>query len=176
MVITTPGEKFFAKVCRALEADWDTDARFHDIHARLNNQDELDRVMAERTSQFDREELVRRLIAADVLTAPINEVEDVIKDPQILHNRMITTVQHPELGKLDVTGIPIRFHGTPCEVRKHPPMQGEHTRELLAELGYAAAEVDALLGAGIVADTAELRRLKAERRAKRVAGSKSGTA
>ncbi len=176
VVITTPGEKFFAKVCRALEADWDTDARFHDIHARLENQDELDRVMAERTRQFDRDALVEKLIAADVLTAPINEVEDVIKDPQILHNRMIVPVQHPQLGRIDVTGIPIRFHGTPCEVRKHPPMQGEHTRELLAELGYAAGEIDSLLGAGIVADTAELRRLQAERRAKRAAGSKSGAA
>src|SRR5574337_1079020 len=53
VVITTPGERFFVKVCRALESDWDTDPRFHDIHARLANQDELDRVMAERTSQYD---------------------------------------------------------------------------------------------------------------------------
>ena len=133
-------------------------------------------MLAERTSQFDRDELVERLVAADVLTAPINDVDDVIQDPQILHNQMIVPVQHPELGRIDVTGIPIRFHGTPCEVTKHPPMQGEHTRELLAELGYAAGEVDALVGAGIVADTAELRRLRAERRAKRAAGSKSGQA
>jgi crotonobetainyl-CoA:carnitine CoA-transferase CaiB-like acyl-CoA transferase len=81
VVITTPGEKFFVKVCRALDTDWDTDPRFHDIEARLANQDELDSVMAEHTRRFDREELVARLIAADVLTAPINEVEDVIKDP-----------------------------------------------------------------------------------------------
>lgn len=52
VVITTPGEKFFAKVCRGLGTDWDTDPRFHDINARLANQDELDRVMSERTSQL----------------------------------------------------------------------------------------------------------------------------
>ena len=169
VVITTPGEKFFAKVCRALDSDWDTDPRFHDINARLTNQDELDRVMSEATRRFDREELVAKLVAADVLTAPINDVEEVVKDPQILHNRMIVPVEHPELGRIDVTGIPIRFYGTPVEVRKHPPMQGEHTREVLAELGYGAAEIETLIGAGLVADHIELRRQRAERRAKRAA-------
>ncbi len=169
VVITTPGEKFFAKVCRALDSDWDTDPRFHDINARLTNQDELDRVMSEATRRFDREELVEKLVAADVLTAPINDIEEVVQDPQILHNRMIVPVEHPELGRIDVTGIPIRFYGTPVEVRKHPPMQGEHTREVLAELGYAAAEIETLIGAGLVADHIELRRQRAERRAKRAA-------
>ncbi|MCK0508130.1 CaiB/BaiF CoA transferase family protein [Aromatoleum anaerobium] len=169
VVITTPGEKFFAKVCRALDADWDTDPRFHDIQARLANEDELDRVMAERTRQYERDELVEKLIAADVLTAPINEVEDVIEDPQIRHNKMIVPVDHPELGRLDVTGIPIRFHGTPCSVRKHPPMQGEHTREVLGELGYANGDIDALIDDGLVADVPEMTRRRAERKAKKTA-------
>lgn len=176
VVITTPGEKFFAKVCRALEADWDSDPRFHDIHARLAHEDALDAAIAERTRRFDRDALVERLIAADVLTAPINEVEDVIKDPQVLHNRMIVPVEHPELGRIDVTGIPLRFYGTPCEVRKHPPMQGEHTRELLAELGYAVGEIDALIGKGLAADSAELRRQRDARRAARAAAMASNGA
>lgn len=166
VVITTPGERFFVKVCRALESDWDTDPRFHDIHARLANQDELDRVMAERTSQYDRDDLVARLIAADVLTAPINEVEDVIKDPQIRHNKMIVPVTHPELGTVEVTGVPVRFYGTPCSVRKHPPMLGEHTRQVLAELGYAEHEITALIADGLVADSAEVTRLREQRRAR----------
>ncbi|MFO1292131.1 MAG: CoA transferase [Rubrivivax sp.] len=169
VVMTTPGEKFFAKVCRALDADWDRDPRFHDIQARLANEDELDRLIAERTRRFDRDALVARLVADDVLTAPINEVEDVVRDPQIRHNRMIVGVEHPELGRVEVTGIPIRFHGTPCEVRKHPPMQGEHSRELLRELGYDAGQVDALIASGLVADPLELRRLRAQRRAARAA-------
>lgn len=169
VVMTTPGEKFFGKVCRALGTDWDQDPRFHDIHARLANEDELDREIAARTRQFTREELVEKLVAADVLTAPINEVEDVVKDPQILHNRMIVPVDHPVLGTLDVTGVPIRFYGTPCEVRRHPPMQGEHTRELLAELGYGEREVDALISDGLAADTPELERQRKERATRRTA-------
>ncbi len=167
VVITTPGEKFFVNICRALGADWDSDPRFHDIDSRLANEDELDRVMSECTRQFTREDLVEKLIAADVLTAPINEVEDVVKDPQILHNKMIVPTQHPVLGRIDVTGVPIRFYGTPCSVKKHPPMQGEHTRELLTELGYARNEIDALIARGLAADNAELQRLRELRRAKK---------
>ena len=163
LVITTPGERFFAKVCRALETDWDTDTRFHDIHARLANEDELDRVMADRTRQYDRDELVEKLIAADVLTAPINEVEDVIVDPQIRYNRMIVPVEHPELGTLEVTGMPIHFYGTPCTIEKHPPMLGEHTRQVLQELGYTGEEIDALIAEGLSADTPEIRRRRAAR-------------
>ncbi len=174
VVITTPGEKFFAKVCRGLGTDWDSDPRFHDIQARLANQDELDRAMSERTSQFTREELVERLVADDVLTAPINEVEDVIHDPQIRHNKMIVSTEHPALGRIDVTGIPIRFYGTPCAVTKHPPMQGEHTRDVLAELGYAPDEVERLIAKGLVADPEEMQRLRDQRRAKQGARSAGG--
>ena len=173
VVITTPAEKFFGKLCRALEVDWDQDERFSSIDARLANEDELDRVVSERTAQFPRDELVERLIAADVLTAPINEVEDVVEDPQILHNNMITSVEHPTLGEIKVTGVPIRFYGTPCEVRRHPPLLGEHTRELLAEAGYTEAEIDQLIADGLAADHAEIERQRAERRARKAAGQTS---
>ena len=168
VVITTPGEKFFPNICRALGTDWDTDARFSDITGRMKNQDELDRVIAERTSQLNREELLERLIAQGVLTAPVNNYDEVVKDPQILHNKMIVPVEHPEIGTLKVTGIPILFHGTPASVKKHPPMQGEHTREILAELGYASQEVDALMAKGAIADRPEMLRLAAERRARKM--------
>ncbi|MBK6583804.1 MAG: CoA transferase [Gammaproteobacteria bacterium] len=163
VVITTPGEKFFVKLCRALEVDWDTDPRFHDIAARLTNQDELDRVVAERTQAYTREELLPKLIAADVLTAPINQVEDVVRDPQILHNNMIVPTSHPLLGEVRVTGVPIRFYETPGSVRLHPPLLGEHTFELLGELGYSAEEAAALVREGLVADHGEIERRRLER-------------
>lgn len=170
VIITTPSEKFFGNVCRALGAQWDQDPRFSSIAARLANHDELDRVMSERTRQFDRDELVERLIAADVLTAPINDVEDVVRDPQIRHNRMIVSVEHPALGQVEVTGVPIRFYGTPCMVERHPPMHGEHTREVLAGLGYTQAEIDASIAAGVTADRPEMLRRKAERKARQRTG------
>ena len=167
VVITTPAEKFFVNLCLALETDWHKDPRFHSIAARLHNQDELDMLLAARTACFSRVELVDRLIAADVLTAPINKVEDVVRDPQILHNQMITQVQHPTLGEVGVTGVPIRFYGTPCAVHKHPPLLGEHTRELLLEAGYTEAEITQLIASGLAADHAEIENQRAARRARK---------
>jgi hypothetical protein len=66
--------------------------------------------------------------------------------------------------------VPVHFHGTPCSVKKHPPLQGEHTRELLTELGYGKDEIDHLIGKGLAADYAELVRLREARRAKKQQG------
>ena len=151
------------------EMDWDKEERFSSIDARLENEDALDEAVSNRTSQFSREQLVERLIAADVLTAPINDVEDVVKDPQIQHNRMIVTTDHPTLGPVDVTGVPIRFYDTPGSIRRQPPLLGEHTREILEEVGYSPEDIDALAAAGLVADHEEIQRLKAERRARKKA-------
>ncbi len=143
-VITCPAEKFFANLCKALEVDWVADPRFATIDARMANQDELDRVIAARTSQLTREEVVERLIAADVLTAPIKGVAEVTRDEQIRHNEMIVNLPHPTLGSVDVTGVPIHFAATPGAVGRHPPLKGEHTIELLGELGYSQQAIDEL--------------------------------
>ncbi len=146
--VTCPSQKFFRNLCQALEVDWVTDEKFATIEARLANQDELDRQMSERCRSFTREELIDRLIAADVLAAPVNEIPEVASDPQVRHNRMIATVEHAKLGALEVTSLPIHLRGTPGSVRLAPPVHGQHTGELLRELGYSDDEISRLVESG----------------------------
>ena len=154
IVITCPSEKFFGNLCDALEVAWAAESRFATIEQRLAHQDELDAVLGARCRDLDRDVLLERLIAADVLAAPIHEIPDVVHDPQVRHNDMIVSTEHATLGTIDVTGVPIKLRGTPGSVRRSAPLQGQHTAEILAELGYAAEEIAALVRDGAVATAA----------------------
>ncbi len=149
IVITCPSDKFFRNLCRALEVDWAGDARFSTIQSRLADEGTLEALIATRCAALDRDDVLARLIAADVLTAPIHEIPDVVADPQVRHNEMIVPVEHTKLGTVNVTAPPLKMHGTPASVRLPPPLLGEHTREILGELGYACGEVDKLVGSGV---------------------------
>ena len=160
VVITCPSQRFFTKLCDALDVDWVSDPRFANVDIRAQHQDELNELLEKRCHDFSRDELMERLIAADVLTAPVNAVREVPEDPQIRHNQMIVTTEHDKLGEVTVTGVPIHMQGTPGCVRRPPPLHGQHTEEVLAEIGYAPERISELLGNGSAATHEELARRK----------------
>jgi crotonobetainyl-CoA:carnitine CoA-transferase CaiB-like acyl-CoA transferase len=154
LCITCPSEKFFLNLCKALDVGWVEDSRFRSIELRLAHEKELEHELTRRCQDFGRDELLERLFAADVLAAPINEIPDVVRDPQVLHNDMIVETEHATLGPLKVTGVPIHFSGTPGSVRRSPPVHGQQTEEILTELGYDRGEIATLLEEGAVATPA----------------------
>ncbi len=76
--------------------------------------------------------------------AKVNDYEGVANDPQVIHNNIIQTVEHPVAGKVKVIAAPIEFSGTPASIRRPPPTLGQHNDEILGELGYSAEEIKSM--------------------------------
>jgi len=99
-------------------------------------------------------DIVERLDAVSVPCGPIYEVDEILNDPQAEDQNLVMTAPHAKLGEVKQTGFPYHFHGTPLDLRQGPPLLGEHTREVLAEIGYAGAAIDAMIDGGAVAEPA----------------------
>ena len=86
-----------------------------------------------------------------VPAGPINDMAQVYADPQVIARDMVVELDHPAAGRIRNIGIPVKLSETPASVRRPPPTLGQHTAEVLAELGYAADDIAALRESGAVA-------------------------
>ena len=141
----------FERMCRALDLEeLLEDVRFTDNSKRVAHREVLVPLMERRVAELSRDEIVRRLREANVPVGPISDLGDVFSDPVVRHLGLIAETDHPVAGRVRTPGIPVRMDGTPPSVRRHPPLLGEHTGEVLAELGYTQAEIEALRRDGAV--------------------------
>jgi len=93
---------------------------------------------------------VETLNRAGVPCGPVNSVAEVFQDKQILAQEMVLDIDHPGHGIVRMLGFPMKFSGSPCRVRRPAPMLGQHSEEILTELGYKEAERAELRRHGVV--------------------------
>src|SRR6185369_4956380 len=126
------------------------DARFAKNIERVKHRRELESALEAAIGKQDREPLLKILEDAGVPATPVNNVEQVMQDPQTAARSMIERVVHPKLGDIPVVGTPIKFSRMKAGVRRPAPQQGEHTDEILSEYDYSSADIAALRAKKVV--------------------------
>jgi formyl-CoA transferase len=149
--IAASGEEIFARLCRAIGAEHLlAEADYADDKARLKNRDKLNAIIAETTRTRSSAEWIDALNQAGVPSGPIYRIDEVFADPQVRHLGIAQTVEHPTLGPLALVGQPFTLSRTPSSLRTATPAQGEHTDDILRELGYDAAAIARLRADGAI--------------------------
>ena len=125
-------------------ASYDDPARAYD------ERDVVYRMVQARLVERPTADWVDLLATRDYWCAPVRTFADLVDDPQVAHNGLLTTVPHPAGGEVTVVATPIRFSETPGAIRSGPPAVGQHTDEVLAGAGYSDGEIRAMRDEGVV--------------------------
>ena len=127
-----------------------TDPRFATNGARMRHRDELVALIAAPLRTRTSADWIRAFEAEGVPVGPVNRIGDMIADPQVAAREMVIEVDHPRAGRTRALGMPIKFSDARADMTRPAPLLGQHSREVLDQLGYSAAEIDALQRAGAV--------------------------
>ena len=127
------------------------DPRFASNMDRVAHRAEVEQAVAAAIAQADRPSLLARFEQGGVPATPVNDVKQAMSDAQAATRPALKRMQHPKLGEVPVVGMPLGFSGMDPSVRRHAPGRGEHTDEVLAELGYAPATIADLRARRVVA-------------------------
>ena len=151
MILAIGNDGQFARFCEvAGRPELAADVRFATNRARVENRAELIPLLNEITATRTTAEWIGQLEARAVPCGPINGLAEVFADPQVQARGLAVKMPHPEAGEVPLVASPIRLSKTPVEYRRAPPLVGEHTDEILADLGVDAAGIAGLRERGVV--------------------------
>jgi CoA:oxalate CoA-transferase len=151
IAIAPADDAFFRRLADALdESGLKTDPLYATQSARVANRARINAIVGGKLAANTTAYWVETLNRAGVPCGPVNSVAEVFQDPQILAQDMVLDVDHPGYGIVRMLGFPVKLSETPCQLRRPAPGLGEHSNEILAELGYSASECEALQAAAVI--------------------------
>lgn len=146
-------QAFWGKLCAALGLErLADDPRFGSWLLRIENRDALLPVMEAAFGSRPRAHWLEVLAAHDIPAAPVQTLDAFLADPAVRHHAMVREYDHPDVGRLRLMGLPLRFSQTPPRDPGPPPGLGQHTADVLAELGYDAETIQALRRRGVLGE------------------------
>ena len=142
MFIVGSNQRLWTRLCQVLRReDLLQDPRFASNTERVKHRDLLVPVLQGETQKYPTRVLSEMLDQAGVPCAPGNTLDNVLSDPQTLARDMIVDTPHPLIPHLKLLGLPIKLSASPGDVRLPPPLKGQHTEEVLNDLGYNKADI-----------------------------------
>ncbi|MCC6379575.1 MAG: CoA transferase [Burkholderiales bacterium] len=151
LVIAAQVDDAWKRLARVIGGDaLAADTRFHTSTGRNAHREEILAKVKGWVAERSVRACLAELDAADVPAAPVQNIDQVIADPQVKARGMIVEQEHPVLGKVQLANVPFRFSDCDVTPRRVAPSLGEHNREIAEELGFAAAEIDAMQREGVL--------------------------
>jgi formyl-CoA transferase len=139
------------KLFRAIDhPEFITDSRFATNANRLKNVTELDAIIAAFIRKLSQQECLQFFQKNGVTVGPVYDMADIEHDPHFLERQIVVELPDDEMGTIPVHSISPRLGVTPGLFRKAAPHLGEDTRDVLGEIGYAEAEIEAFASSGLV--------------------------
>ena len=96
----------------------------------------LNKIIIKALEKGTSKEWIFKLNKASIPCGPINNIKEVFADPQVVHNKIAQSVKHDKLGNIKLVGQPVKLSRTPSKLNSAAPEKGQHTEEILKELGY----------------------------------------
>lgn len=144
-------DRHWRNFCEAIDAsDLAADERFEEVNERVRNREAVLEAVSERLTDYEVDPLIETLREAGVPVAPVNDTLSVWEDPQVQARKMRKGLEHPEAGTIDTLGFPVKYENIEPSIDKHPPLLGEHSREVLRGAGYDDDTIDALIDDDVV--------------------------
>ncbi len=152
IVISAGTNKIYREMCAVMGCqELADDPRFESNPDRVKNRDVLVPILSEITRSKSMVEWVEIFEAGGIPCAPVNDMKTAYSDLAETAEDMVCEINHPEAGQIHVTGVPFKFSNMAGDIRRHPPMLGEHTAEILGDLlALGDKEIESLSDRGVI--------------------------